>query len=135
MLEPWFKEVQLGQTGVIIPIKEQPQLIYSNIIMMSLHSIGEHMLKKTSIDKVMGVINKKPSNASTLITLDSFRYGMLIKNNQYLIIFNSNNVKLCSFESGDVFDRLINGIFDETKYDNSIKSIKKIFTQVETKPK
>jgi tRNA(Ile)-lysidine synthetase-like protein len=131
VLTPWFKEVQLGQSGIIIPIKEQPQLIYSNIIMKSLHSIGEHMLKKNSINKIMVLINKKPSNNYTPITLDSFRYGMLIKDNQYLIIFNSNNVNSGSFVSGDVFDGLINGVFDETKCDNSSKSIKKIFTQVE----
>ena len=127
VLDPWFKEVQLGKTGIIIPIKEQPQLIYSNIIMKSLHSIGEHMLKKTSIDKIMGLINKKPSNNVSLITLDTFRYGLLIKNNQYLIIFNSNKVNSGSFEFGDLFDGLINGVFDETKCEGSFKSIKKLF--------
>jgi len=130
VIDPWFKEIQLGQTGIIIPIKEQTRLIYSNILIKSLHSIGEHMLKKTSIDKIMELINKKTSNTIKLIPLDSFRYGMLIKNNQYLVIFNSNNIKLGTIMSGDIFDGLINGVFDETKCDNSSKYIKKIFNKL-----
>lgn len=129
VLEPWFNEVQIGQSGIIVPVKEQPQLIYSNIIMKSLHSMGEHMLKKTSVDKIIGLINKKSSNSNILITLDAFRYSMIIKNNQYFIIFNSSKVKPGTFESGDIFDGLINGIFDVVKCDNSSKIVKKVFGQ------
>lgn len=124
VLKPWLTEVQLGTSGIIIPIKDQPQLIYYHIIMKSLHAIKENMLKQTSINKIMECIKNK---SSKLITLDNFRYGILIENNEYIIIFNSKNIKLNNYDSGDVFDGLINGVFNTTKCPSLTKLIQKLF--------
>jgi tRNA(Ile)-lysidine synthetase-like protein len=124
ILDPWFSRIQKGSSGIIIPVEKQPLLIYSNVIMKSLHSIGEHMLKKTSVDKLMDCIQNKSSN---VITLDSFRYGMLIKNNQYLVLFNINKIKTGIIDDDNFYKGLVNGVFDGTK--NCNKNLKKLIVK------
>lgn len=87
ILLPWFNEVTFLDYGIIIPIKDQPSLIYSNVILKSLHHIGEPMIKRTSVEKIMEIINNK--KIKKLTTLDKHRYAILINNNQ-LLIFNEN---------------------------------------------
>ena len=86
VIEPWLKEVKFGSCGFIIPIKSQPKIIYSNIILKSLHKLGYNMIRKTSIDKIMLMIENKTNK---VINLDGSRYATLIKNNEYIIIFNT----------------------------------------------
>ena len=92
IVNPWFSEIEFGTYGFIIPIKnDQPQIIFSNVLLKGFHKIGENMIKKTSQDKLINYINMK--NNQKQITLDSGRMGLLIKNNQYLMIFNYLKIK------------------------------------------
>lgn len=109
VLKPWFDRIQLGTSGIIIPIENQPKLIYSNIIMKSLHSIGENMIKRTSVDKLMELMDKK---SNKLVSLDNSRFGFLINNNQQLMIFNSS--KLVKGKTDNFYNGLINGVFDRS---------------------
>jgi tRNA(Ile)-lysidine synthetase-like protein len=92
IINPWFEEIELNHDNsyIKIPIKDQPKLIYSNIIMKSLHSIGEKMIKRTSMDKIMELLNKKTFK---MIDLDGHRAAFLSKNLKYIVIFNRKNVK------------------------------------------
>jgi tRNA(Ile)-lysidine synthetase-like protein len=82
ILIPWFEEIIFENNQIIIPIKYQPKLIYSNIIMKSLHNTGQKMLKKSSIDKIMDLVN---SNTNKNISLDGHRFAKV--NNGNLIIY------------------------------------------------
>ena len=53
IINPWISEVKIGRFGFIIPFKNQPKLIYSNVILKIMHLMGYHMLKKTSILKII----------------------------------------------------------------------------------
>lgn len=114
VIDPWFKEVKFGSNGFIIPIKSQPKLIYSNLILKSLHQIGHNMIKKTSMDKIMDMIENKTNK---VITLDGTRYATLIKNNEYIMIFNTKfNAKMAINNS--YYDNEYNnimGVFASTK--------------------
>jgi len=79
VINPWFDEVKFEKNHIMIPIKNHPKIIYSNIIMKVLHSIGMNMLKKTSIDKVYDLIQNK--TVGRLVTLDGNRLASLNENN------------------------------------------------------
>lgn len=73
---------------ISIPVnKEQPDFIYYYVIMNSLHAIGEKMIKKTSIERVIQLIHK---NVSKIIPLDGHRYCLLSRDKQNIEIFNQN---------------------------------------------
>ena len=114
VISPWLEEVSIGSRGIIIPIKSQPKLIYSNVILKSLHNLGEPMIRRTSMDKIMELITNKQSNK--VITLDGTRMSALIKNNTYLIIFNTKFEQSETIDSTDVFINFINGVYDINKY-------------------
>ena len=83
------------------------------------------MLKKTSIEKIMITILNKSTN---IISLDSFRYGLLIKNNQFMIIFNINKINKEPDNSDnfdDFYDVLINGHYNSSKCPN--KNLARLF--------
>jgi tRNA(Ile)-lysidine synthase TilS/MesJ len=108
VIEPWMDEINIGSRGLIIPIKNQPKLIYSNIILKSLHKSGESMIRRTSIDKIMELITKKQSNK--VITLDGTRMATLIKNNNYLMIFNTKFTNaMINSDISDIYIQFING--------------------------
>ncbi len=117
IIEPWFNQVKLGSLGVIIPIQIQPKLIYQNIIMKSLHSIGENMIKNTSMDKIMNLIDNHAdtNNQNNILTLDNSRVCLLVKteNNYQLVIFNEQKIKLVqsgeTVDVSDIYVNLING--------------------------
>lgn len=108
VISPWLEEVSIGSRGIIIPIKSQPKLIYSNVILKSLHNLGEPMIRRTSMDKIMELITNKQSNK--VITLDGTRMASLIKNNTYLMIFNTKFLQSEPIDTTDVFIKFINGI-------------------------
>ena len=91
VIEPWFDEIEINMEKMFIkiPVKNQPKLIYSSIIMKCLHASGEKMIKRTSVDKIMELLkNEEPK----VIDLDSHRSAILTKRNKYLIIFNREKV-------------------------------------------
>lgn len=109
ILNPWIASVELGTSGIIIPIMKSTTIIYTQIIMHSLHSISENMLKKSSINKIIDAISSKKTS---IISLDCFRYAQLIENNQKLIIFNVK--KITKGKTTNYYSGLINGIYDKT---------------------
>lgn len=129
IIDPWFAQVKLGSYGVMIPIQDQPELIYNQIIVKSLHSIGEHMLKKTSVNKIIECISTKSTN---IISLDGFRYGLLIKNNKWLVIFNSSKIT-AGTNQYDLYEGLINGLYCSSQTMDTNKSVKKLFQKFNIK--
>jgi len=91
IINPWLFEVKKGKAGIIIPLKDQPILIYSNVIMKSLHSISQCMLKKTSLDKIENLLLTKHNK---LVTLDSTRLCVLIESNTKLLIIDTSLIKI-----------------------------------------
>ena len=90
IIDPWYEKVIINKENkyVIIPLQSQPTLIYSNIIMKSLHNIGEKMIKQTSLNKIMDEYNRPDRTPYKIMSLDAFR-NAIIRNN-YIIIYNSN---------------------------------------------
>lgn len=67
VVNPWFNEIFFEKNQFTIPFKDQPKLIYSNVLVLAMHKMGKHMLKKTSVDKILQ--NKNTLNKN--IILDS----------------------------------------------------------------
>jgi len=112
VVDPWMSEVVIGSRGIIIPIKPQPKLIYSHVILKALHKSGESMIRKTSMEKIMIMLNTVETNR--VVTLDGTRMATLIKNNSYLMIFNKRFTKSESVDTQDIFNKFINGVVDIT---------------------
>ena len=107
VIDPWMQEVSIGIRGVIIPVKPQPKLIYSHVILKSLHKSGESMIRKTSMDKIMNLIANPQINK--VISLDGTRMATLIKNNKYLMIFNTKFNDNQNKNVDDLYVNFING--------------------------
>ena len=90
VIKPWFNEVIIKKYGFIIPIKNQPKLIYKNIIMKCMHTLGKHMLNNKSINKIMDNL----INYNKYIILDS-GFMMYIDENykNNIIIFNKDEIQ------------------------------------------
>ncbi len=111
VIDPWMEQVIIGSRGIIIPIKPQPKLIYSHVILKALHKSGESMIRRTSLDKIMDLINSDQINKSNkAITLDGTRMATLIKNNTHIMIFNTKFTKSDVSDISDIYLRFINGI-------------------------
>jgi tRNA(Ile)-lysidine synthetase-like protein len=108
VIKPWLDEVSKSQAGIIIPLKDQPMLIYTTVIMKSLHSIGQTMLKKTSIEKINNLIANKQDKA---ITLDGTRICTLIESKTKLLIIDTSLV----VESLDRDVKEVSSIYDNIK--------------------
>lgn len=118
VIEPWLLEVKSGKAGIIIPLKDQPILIYSNIIMKSLHSISQTMLKKTSIDKINELLVTKHNR---LVTLDGTRICVLIESNSKLLIIDTNLIKINEQSDYGNYEEIIDGYFHKNmKIQNNI---------------
>ncbi len=126
IINPWLYQVKKGKAGIIIPLKDQPILIYTNIIMKSLHSISQCMLKKTSLDKIDNLLstkhNKLVSLDGTLKKLNSFnlaeeqsssgtRICTLIESNTKLLIIDTSLVKIDNNLENGSYEEIINGFF------------------------
>ena len=127
IINPWLSEVKKGKAGIIIPLKDQPILIYSNVIMKSLHSISQSMLKKSSLEKINNLLitkhNKLVTLDGTLKKLNSFnldeeqsssgtRICALIESNTQLIIIDTSLVRIKDeFVENKKYQDLIDGIY------------------------
>jgi tRNA(Ile)-lysidine synthetase-like protein len=85
VIKPWIDEIYFGKYGFILPMKNQPKLIYSNLLLFCMHKISKHMLKHSSIEKLLEKINDK------VILLDSGLAYYIIDN--HLIIFDFNTLQ------------------------------------------
>jgi tRNA(Ile)-lysidine synthetase-like protein len=109
IINPWLSEVKKGKAGIIIPLKDQPILIYTNVIMKSLHSISQSMLKKSSLDKINNLLLTKHNK---IITLDGTRICALIELNTKLIIIDIKLIiKIDDYIENKNYEEIINGIF------------------------
>ncbi len=117
VIDPWYNRVKLGSAGVIIPIETQPKLIYQNIIMKSLHAIGENMIKQTSLNKIMKMIDNPTNN---VITLDNSRLCLI--NDKQLIIFNENKLSNTNTinDTNNMYLNLINGNISYLETSNKV---------------
>jgi len=104
IIKPWIQDIHFGTSGIIIPIKNQPSLIYNIIIMNSLHSIGQNMIKKTSLTKIMDLISFRQNK---LISLDGSRLAFINDFNQ-LIIFKHFYTYNNEYHNDNIFICLIN---------------------------
>jgi tRNA(Ile)-lysidine synthetase-like protein len=84
VINPWFDEIKFERNHFMIPIKKNTKIIYTNLIMKTLHSVGQNMLKRTSIDKIYE-LSQHP-NYPKLVTLDGNRTATL-KNNHIVIVY------------------------------------------------
>jgi hypothetical protein len=66
---------------ILIPIENHPTLIYSKLLMKTLHFIGQTMIKRTSMEKIMKLIENPNLNKGKEITLDKNRYAKILNNN------------------------------------------------------
>jgi tRNA(Ile)-lysidine synthetase-like protein len=109
IINPWLSEVKKGPAGIIIPLKDQPILIYSNVIMKSLHSISQQMIKNTSVDKINNLIKTKHNK---IVTLDGTRICALIELNTQLLIIDTSLLKIKDdIVESRKYDEIINGKF------------------------
>lgn len=113
IINPWMNEISFQKYGFIVPIKNQPRLIYNTIIMKSMHKFGHNMLKQTSMDKLMMYIDKK--TLFTIIPLEKSFY-LYIMDNQF-IIFDKNPIqqKILNTSNNDLL------LSDENIYDYKIE--------------
>jgi tRNA(Ile)-lysidine synthetase-like protein len=84
IINPWISEVKIGRFGFIIPFKNQPKLIYSNVILKIMHSMGYHMLKKSSILKIID--NVKTYNKPIFLDSGFIFYVDKTKPEQFIIL-------------------------------------------------
>jgi len=109
VINPWLLEIKTGKAGLIIPLKDQPILIYSNVIMKSLHSISQSMLKKSSLDKINNLLLTKHNK---LVTLDGTRIGALIESNTQLLIIDTSLIKIKdNLVENRKYEEIIDGYF------------------------
>lgn len=117
IINPWLSEIKKGKAGLIIPIKDQPILIYSNVIMKSLHSISQSMLKRSSLDKINDLLLNKHTK---LVTLDGSRICILIDSK--LIIIDTKLIKNeDNNDNNEDYEKIINGCYNNNmKIQNNI---------------
>jgi tRNA(Ile)-lysidine synthetase-like protein len=109
IINPWLSEIKKGKAGLIIPLKDQPILIYSNVIMKSLHSISQSMLKKSSLEKINNLLLTKHNK---IVSLDGTRICALIELNTKLIIIDIKLIiKIDDYIENKNYEEIINGIF------------------------
>ena len=53
IINPWFNTIEIGKYGFIMEFRDYPKIVYTNVILKAMHSIHKHMLKNSSIDKII----------------------------------------------------------------------------------
>ena len=106
VINPWVNKIVFGKHGFIMPIQDQPKLIYNIVIMKAMHSMGKHMLKNTSVNKIMDSLTIK----NKLVNLDN-GYHYFSDNDNNFIIFNKNEIQ-------NKFNNI--NLTSEPLYENSI---------------
>ena len=134
VIYPWYNEITFGKYGFIIPIKNQPKLIYTNVLVLAMHKLGKHMLKGTSIDKILE--NIKINDSNKVINLDSGFMMFIEQSNSFLIfhkdsIQNELNNMNPNFEKTNLLIDFLNGYIDYNKNNYSGKINKKTFINME----
>lgn len=93
VINPWFETIEIGKYGFIMEFKDYPKLIYTNVIMKAMHSIHKHMLKSSSVDKIIYARNNI-RYYNLYICLDSGMIMYIDSNfpNKFYI-FNKNDIQ------------------------------------------
>ncbi len=84
IINPWFSEVKIGKFGFIMSIKNEPKLIYTNVILKIMHTMGYNMIKNTSVLKIIN--NTKTYNKPIILDSGFICYIDATKPNQFVII-------------------------------------------------
>lgn len=101
VINPIYQEITFGKYGFIIPIKIQPNLIYKILLMKSMHKLGYHMLKNTSIDKILE--NKDTINK--VIDLDSgFKMYIHPDKTDTFLLFNKDDIQKNLLNVDNIYD-------------------------------
>lgn len=115
IINPWFSEVKIGKYGFIMPFKNQPKLIYTNVILKVMHSMGYHMMKNTSITKI--IENEKTVNKPIILDSGFICYIDKTKPSQFVVInvpkiqnmINGNPKYTFCPQYGNRYEDIING--------------------------
>jgi hypothetical protein len=59
IIDPWVKEVIVAEYGFYMELKDMPKVVYTNVLLKVLHSMRKHMLKSTSVDKIIDSYKNK----------------------------------------------------------------------------
>ena len=102
VIEPWIEEIYFGKYGFILPVKDQPKLIYSNLLTYAMHKIGKHMLKNSSIEKIL----ENKSYGNKFIPLDSGFVCYVLKNS--IVIFDQNAIQQRINDSSNLHEKIDN---------------------------
>lgn len=81
IIDNWYNECKVEDNDIIIPIRMEPKAIYHIILAKTIHSTGQHMIKNTSVNKLMEAIITKPTK---MITLDAGRIANISDNKIYI---------------------------------------------------
>lgn len=110
VINPWVKEAQVKRHGFMLPLKDNPRLIYTNVLLKIMHSMGKHMLKSSSIDKIYA--NKTTYDKT--ISLDS----------SFIFFIDSSNINQAYIFNKESLQKELNHnpvtITNEQKYSNNI---------------
>lgn len=116
IINPWFSEVTIGKYGFIMPFKNQPKLIYTNVILKAMHNMGYHMLKNTSVYKI--IQNMRTYDKPIILDSGFICYVDKTKPNQFIILNivdiqnqinqGTNKFTFCP-QFGNRYEDLING--------------------------
>jgi len=92
VVNPWFNEIIFENNQFIIPFKDQPKLIYSNVLVLAMHKIGKHMLKRTSVDKILQ--NRTTLNKNIILDSGFIMFINPLTPEKFTIFHQNNNIKL-----------------------------------------
>ena len=116
IIQPWFSEVTIGKFGFIMPFKNQPKLIYTNVILKVMHSMGYHMMKNSSVSKIID--NSKTFDKPIILDSGFICYVDSTKPNQFVIL-DINKIQSCLTQDkfkltfgplyGNRYEDIING--------------------------
>jgi len=138
IIDPWFKTVKIGKYGFIMEFKNEPKLIYSNVLLKVMHSMGRHMLKNTSIDKIIN--NHNIYDKQIILDSGMVMYINSLNPNQF-IVFHKNEIQEQINNSKDSYSLksiddpiidFINGkiIFNQLKNNMPITLNKRRYTEM-----
>jgi len=111
VINPIYQETVFGKYGFIMPFKNQPTLIYKTLIMKSMHKLGKHMLKNTSVDKIF----ENKDSINKVIDLDSgFKMYIHPDKTSHFLIFNLIDIqeKIFSIEHNYDLDTTLNNFLN-----------------------
>jgi tRNA(Ile)-lysidine synthase TilS/MesJ len=90
VVNPWFNEIIFENNQFIIPFKDQPKLIYSNVLVLAMHKIGKHMLKRSSVDKIL--LNRNTLNKNIILDSGFIMYINSLTPEKFTIFHQDNKL-------------------------------------------